>query len=242
MSDFNDKKVFLWSGPRNISTALMYSFAQRQDTMVVDEPLYAHYLSSSSAKPLHPGAEDILSSMETNGEIVIEGMKKPGEKPVTFYKHMSHHLIGLDWSFMKSGINIILTRDPKEMLLSFSEVIEEPKMSDIGYAIQLKLLEFFTSINLPFVVLDAKKVLQDPKAQLEKLCDFIGIPFDQKMLSWQKGPIPEDGVWAKYWYKNVHLSTGFQPYRQKNIAFPDRLVPLLKECQPIYYRLLQEAF
>jgi len=236
-----DKKVFLWSGPRNISTALMYSFAQRQDTVVVDEPLYAHYLTRSPAKPLHPGADDILSSMEVNGEKVIEGMQKEGKKQVTFFKNMSHHLIGLDWDFMKSGANVILTRDPKDMLMSFSEVIEEPQMSDIGYAIQLELLDYFTSIKLPFVVLDAKKVLKHPEDQLYKLCNFLDIPFDHAMLSWQKGPIPEDGVWAKYWYKNVHLSTGFQPYRQKDITFPERLIPLLKECQPIYEKLLKDA-
>lgn len=236
--DNNDKKVFLWSGPRNISTAMMYSFAQRPDTNVVDEPLYAHYLSQSPARPLHPGADEILSSMETNGKKVIEEMMAESSKPVSFYKHMSHHLIGLDWHFMKAGYNVILTRNPEEMLLSFSKVIDKPIMSDVGYAMQLRLLEHFTSLNLPFVVLDAKKVLQEPEKQLRKLCDFLRISFDQKMLHWKKGPIPEDGVWAKYWYKNVHLSTGFQPYNKKEVIISDQLIPLLKECQPIYKKLL----
>jgi len=241
MADKNSNRIFLWSGPRNISTALMYSFAQRNDTIVSDEPLYAHYLSHSSAKPFHPGADEILSKMETDGEKVIERMLGPQQKSVSFYKNMSHHLIHLDWKFMEAGSNIILTRSPEEMLLSFSKVIDQPGMEDVGYAMQMKLLEFLQTKNLPFVVLDAKKVLLDPEGQLRKLCEILGIPFNERMLRWSRGPIPEDGVWAKYWYKNVHLSTGFQPYEKKKIVFPDQLLPLLDECQPIYESLVKHA-
>ncbi|GEO22886.1 hypothetical protein CQA01_34200 [Cyclobacterium qasimii] len=219
----------------------MYSFAQRNDTVVADEPLYGHYLSHSSAKPFHPGADEILSKMETDGEKVVEGMLGPQQKPVAFFKNMSHHLIQLDWQFMQAGANIILTRNPEEMLLSFSKVIDKPGMEDVGYAMQLKLVEYLQTMNLPFVVLDAKKVLMDPEGQLRKLCDFLGVPFEKRMLSWSKGPIPEDGLWAKFWYKNVHLSTGFQPYEKKEIVFPEHLLPLLGECQPIYERLVKHA-
>lgn len=241
MADKNNKKIFLWSGPRNISTALMYSFAQRNDTIVADEPLYAHYLSHSSAKPFHPGADEILSNMETDGRKVIEWMLGDQSKPVAFYKNMSHHLIKLDWQFMQAGANIILTRSPEEMLLSFSKVIDQPSMADIGYAMQIELLDYFKTIKLPFVVLDAKMVLQDPEGQLRKLSTVVGIPFMQEMLKWKQGPIPEDGIWAKYWYRNVHLSTGFQPYQKKKDEFPNHLVPLLKECQPIYENLVKHA-
>jgi len=241
MAAKNNKKIFLWSGPRNISTALMYSFAQRSDTIVVDEPLYGHYLSHSSSKPFHPGADEILTKMETDGEKVIERMLGPQQKPVAFYKNMSHHLIHLDWKFMEAGFNIILTRSPEEMLLSFSKVIDQPGMEDVGYAMQMKLLEFSQTMNLPFVVLNAKKVLLDPEGQLRKLCKVLDIPFKDRMLRWSQGPIPEDGVWAKYWYKNVHRSTGFQPYEEKKIVFPEQLLPLLDECQPIYESLVKHA-
>ncbi|WP_339922626.1 sulfotransferase family protein [uncultured Cyclobacterium sp.] len=241
MAKENNKKIFLWSGPRNISTALMYSFAQRSDTFVVDEPLYGHYLSHSSAKPFHPGAEEILSKMETDGKKVVEGMIGPQQKPVAFFKNMSHHLIQLDWQFMTAGANIILTRNPEEMLLSFSKVIGQPGMDDVGYAMQWKLMEYLQTMQLPFVVIDAKKVLLNPEGQLRKLCDFLSLPFKEDMLNWDKGPIPEDGVWAKYWYNNVHLSTGFQRYEKKEMVFPKQLLPLLRECQPIYDRLVKHA-
>jgi hypothetical protein len=241
MSDINSKRLFLWSGPRNISTALMYSFAQRSDTIVTDEPLYAHYLTHSDASPYHPGADEILSEMETDGEKVIEKMLGPQPKPVAFFKNMSHHLVHIDWSFMKSGTNIILTRNPEEMLLSFSKVIASPVMEDVGYAMQMNLFTYFKKKNLPFLVLDAKKVLQDPEGQLRKLTGVLDIPFEEKMLSWKPGSIPEDGVWARYWYDKVHLSSGFEPYREKKAAFPKQLVPLLKECQPIYDKLIKHS-
>jgi hypothetical protein len=105
----------------------------------------------------------------------------------------------------------------------------------------MKLVEFLQTKKLPFVVLDAKKVLLDPQGQLRKLCEILGIPFKERMLRWSRGPIPEDGIWAKYWYKNVHLSTSFQPYEKKKIVFPDQLLPLLDECQPIYESLVKHA-
>ncbi|SHN34578.1 hypothetical protein SAMN04488057_12333 [Cyclobacterium lianum] len=232
------KRLFLWSGPRNISTALMYGFASRKDTLVEDEPLYAHYLRLSPAKPLHPGADEILSCMENDGDKVVSHMLGTFEKPVAFFKNMTHHLIGLDWSFMGKGINIILTREPKEMLLSFSKVIEKPAMEDIGYAMQWDLLQYLQEHKFPFLVLDAKKFLQDTEGQLRKLCESCEIPFDPHMLQWEAGPIPEDGVWARYWYQNVHKSTGFQPYQPKEEAFPEYLLPLLADCEPLYRKIL----
>ncbi|WP_375583170.1 sulfotransferase family protein [Cyclobacterium xiamenense] len=233
------KRLFLWSGPRNISTALMYSFSQRADTAVEDEPLYAHYLSRSLASPYHPGASTILENMERDGSKVVHHMLSKREKPVLFFKNMTHHLIDLDWSFMGKGMNILLTRDPKAMLLSFSKIIEKPVMEDIGYAMQWKLIQYLKDKDFPFVVLEAKKFLLDPEGQLRKLCSACGIVFDTRMMRWEAGPIPEDGVWAKYWYASVHRSTGFQPYVEKNEPFPAHLLPLLAECEPIY-RKLQE--
>lgn len=235
----NVKRICLWSGPRNISTALMYSFAQRNDTKVFDEPLYAYYLKHHpEAHSYHPGSEDILSTMENDGNKVIDAMLNINEKPVLFFKHMTHHLLDLERDFMKQTVNIILTRNPKEMLPSFDKVIENPSINDVGYALHIELLDYFEKYNIPFTVLDSKKVLLNPEETLKKLCDFAEISFDSNMLSWQPQQRPEDGIWAKYWYNNVHRSNGFQMYKPKEAPFPKHLNPLLKECQPYYNKLI----
>ncbi|WP_200859802.1 sulfotransferase family protein [Winogradskyella psychrotolerans] len=189
------KRICLWSGPRNISTALMYAFAQRQDTKVFDEPLYAYYLKNHpEAHNYHPGSELILDTMENDGDEVVKMMLNNTEKPVLFFKHMTHHLLGLKRDFMKNTINIILTRDPKEMLPSFDKVIENPTLNDVGYALHVELIEYFKTHHIPFTVLDSKKVLLNPERTLQKLCEFADIPFDSNMLSWQPQQLKEDGV------------------------------------------------
>lgn len=235
------KRISLWSGPRNISTALMYSFAQRKDTKVYDEPLYGYYLSHSPAKAYHPGAEEVIQTMENDGRKVVEMMLQNTEKPVLFFKNMTHHLLDLDRSFMKHLVNIILTRDPVEMLPSFAEVIDKPTMDDVGYKMHLELLEQLRGMGLPVIVIDSKTILQDPENQLARLCEAIGIPFDKNMLHWQAGPRPEDGCWAPYWYGNIHRSTGFLPYKPKSTPFPEKLKPLLNECLPYYQQLMEVA-
>ena len=240
MKSNTTKRVSLWSGPRNISTTMMYSFAQRKDTQVFDEPLYAYYLKNyPEAKAYHPGAEDIINTMNANGEEVVEMMLKDRSKPILFFKNMTHHLPGLDHHFLKDMVNIILTRHPQEMLSSYAKVIPNPKLHDVGYKMHADLVDYLQSKNIPVAVLDAKKVLLDPKKELQKLCTFIEIPFDNSMLSWSSGPRPEDGVWAKYWYTNVHNSKGFLPYKAKQDIFPEYLKPLLEECLP-YYKKLQK--
>lgn len=237
MINTNIKRISLWSGPRNISTALMYSFAQRKDTKVFDEPLYGYYLRSSDAKSYHPGAEETMASMENDGMKVVDMMLKNSEKPVLFYKNMTHHLLDLDLEFMSGLTNIILTRDPKEMLPSFAKVIKYPSMQDVGYKRHIDLLNMFEQKHIKYVVLDGKNVLLNPKSVLTKLCQYIGIPFDSNMLSWTPSKRPEDGVWAKYWYDNVHKSSGFSEYRPKREPFPEYLLPLLEECKPYYDQL-----
>ena len=167
------KRICLWSGPRNISTTLLYSFAQRNDTAVYDEPLYAHYLSNTQAKDYHPGAKEILNTMENDGNKVIEMMLDNHDKPVVFFKHMTHHLLDLNRTFMEECINIILTRDPVEMLPSFNKVIQNPKIGDVGYALHTELVHYFEKKNIDFIVLDAKKVLLNPEKVLKKLCNRI---------------------------------------------------------------------
>ena len=231
-------RICLWSGPRNISTALMYSFAQRADTAVFDEPLYAHYLSKTPARDYHPGAEQVIAEMENDGEKVVQHLILGNQSaPVLFFKHMTHHLNDLDWSFMRQTVNIILTRDPYDMLPSYARQVEQPALHDVGYALHLELLDYLRRIGQEPPVLDSKQTLLNPRGVLRKLCDQIGIPFDEAMLSWQPGARPEDGSWARYWYHAVHRSTGFQTYSRKEEPFPEQLRPLLAECQPYYEKL-----
>ncbi len=231
------KRINLWSGPRNISTATMYAFAQRTDTCVYDEPLYAHYLRNTSADEYHPGAEEILADMENDGKKVIEMMRGTHDQPIAFFKQMTHHLIDLDWLFIDEMTNLILTRDPVDMLPSYAQQVATPTMMDVGYTAHLELIEYLQKIDQEIIVLDARKVLENPQKVFTQLCEKIKIPFDAAMLNWSAGPRPEDGIWAKYWYKNVHQSTGFGEYRKKTEPFPEKLKPLLAQCQPVYDQL-----
>ena len=237
MKNNSIKRISLWSGPRNISTALMYSFAQRKDTKVFDEPLYAYYLRNSTAKSYHPGSEAILKTMENDGDKVVNMMLNYSEKPVLFFKNMTHHLLDLDRKFMDGIYNVILTRNPEEMLPSFDKVIENPTMNDVGYKLHMDLVDYFEKNNIHYVVLDAKKVLLNPESVLKQLCNHIDIPFDENMLKWKPQKLEEDGVWAKYWYDNVHKSSKFSSYKPKTDPFPEHLIPLLKECKPYYNQL-----
>lgn len=237
----DNKRICLWSGPRNISTTLMYSFAQRKDTQVFDEPLYAHYLANTHAKEYHPGAKDILNTMENDGKKVIDMMMEVHESPVLFFKQMTHHLLDLDRSFMKDVYNVILTRDPVDMLPSYAEVINNPTIDDVGYALHVELLEHFKKNDIRPIVLDSKKVLENPAQVLAKLCEQIDIPFDENMLHWEAKARPEDGIWAPYWYKSIHNSTQYMKYQSKTAPFPEKLKPLLEESKPYYKQLLKLA-
>ena len=242
MKQSDPLRIALWSGPRNISTAIMYSFAQRQDTRVFDEPLYAHYLSSTTADAYHPGAEEILSSLENDGNKVIQNLfLSENTAPVLFFKNMCHHILNLDWSYLDKLCNIILIRDPAEMLVSFSKQIKYPQMEDTAYPAQLKMYHYLNDRGTSPPILDSKQVLLNPERVLSKLCERIGIPFDISMLKWEAGARVEDGVWAKYWYHNVHQSTGFNKYVPVELDIPDYLIPLINKCQPLYDELAEKA-
>lgn len=235
-------RISVWSGPRNISTALMYSFAQRLDTQVVDEPFYGYYLANSPAREYHPGADEVIASMETNAQAVIDSILGKWHRPVLFLKNMTHHLVELDWSFVEKLCNVILVRDPLEMLPSYAKEVETPTLHDTGYNTLVELMNFLVERGHSAPpVLDSKAVLLNPEAVLSKLCRHLGVDFDDAMLSWQAGARPEDGIWAKHWYSNVHKSTGFQRYQPKTDPFPTHLEPLLAECLPYYERLTQFA-
>lgn len=233
-------RINLWASPRNVSTAMMYSWAQRADTVVLDEPLYGHFLRVTD-RP-HPGKEETLAQMETDGEKVVqEQLLGDFPKPVAFFKQMTHHLVDLDWSFMLGMKNIIFTRNPGRILMSYAKVIAHPTIDDIGLKKQMELLQYLEENEAHYLVLDSKSFLENPKEKLEQICEHIAIPADEKMLSWEAGPRPEDGCWAKYWYGNVHRSTGFQAYQKKQIVLPRRLMPVLRESGEYYQILLDKA-
>lgn len=231
----------MWSGPRNVSTALMYSFRERSDTEVIDEPLYGHYLAVSGAE--HPGREEVLEAMPTDGERVVrEVLLAPcREAPVRFFKNMAHHLRGLEREFLDRMTHLLLTRDPAEMLPSLARHLPEPGLEDTGYPEQVELMERIGAAGGEPVVLEARELLLDPEGVLETACRRLGLRWEPGMLEWPRGPVPEDGVWASRWYENVHESTGFEPYRSKSAPFPERLRPLLERCRPLYERLASRA-
>ncbi|UII33874.1 sulfotransferase family protein [Fulvivirga ulvae] len=234
------KILSLWSGPRNVSTALMYSFAQRPDTKVVDEPLYAHYLFRTNAN--HPGEQEVLNNMENDGTKVLNQLQKlRTDHSIVFLKNMGHHWIDLDERLLDNMEHVFLIRDPKEMLPSLINQLKDPVLRDTGLKVQKDLYDILTKRGKSAPVIDAKLLLTDPQNVLQKACNALNIPFYPEMLKWEKGPRTEDGVWAKYWYHRVHQSEGFTPYEDKKEPFPKHLEPLLEECEPYYKFLYQKA-
>ncbi|MEL6676083.1 MAG: sulfotransferase family protein [Bacteroidota bacterium] len=233
-------RICIWSGPRNISTALMYAFAQRQDTEVFDEPLYAHYLRVSGAQ--HPGRDQVLQTQEQDGEKVVrDQILGPATKPVLFFKQMAHHLVELDESFLDRVVNVFLIRDPSLVLASFSKVIPHPALGDIGIARQYELYQQLKEQGQDPLVIDGPELLKNPEAVLRSLCEKLRLAFEPAMLTWEAGPIPQDGVWAPYWYANVHQSTGFQPYQPKTVALRPDLQAVAQQAAPFYTSLFDAA-
>ena len=231
--------ICLWSGPRNVSTALMYSFAQRPDTTVVDEPLYGHFLRVTGT--VHPGRDEVLATVNTDGDAVMRELlhETPGID-VMFMKQMAHHLVDLDESFMQDTCNIFLIRDPREMLPSLTIQMPHAQLADTGLATQWALYERLREGGQDPAILDSRELLLDPGYVLKALCQHLRIDYTDAMLSWEPGPLAEDGVWAKHWYHAVHKSSGFSPYVPKE-GFPSALQSLLDECKPWYDKLYAHA-
>ncbi|MDJ0654229.1 MAG: hypothetical protein QNJ40_08755 [Xanthomonadales bacterium] len=230
------KRICLWSGPRNVSTALMYAFDQRSDTTCVDEPLYGHYLQVSGA--VHPGGDEVMAAMDCDGDRVVrEVVLGDCQTPVLFCKMMAHHLLALDQHFLERTVNVILTRDPVDVLPSLQVQVPNPGLADTGYAEQVRLLQGFN--ELP--VVDSRELLLHPESVMRQLCQQLGLDYEEGMLEWPAGPKGCDGVWAPHWYHNVHKSTRFQTYRPKTEPFPEHLKPLLEQCQPLYQTLFDAA-
>ena len=231
----------MWSGPRNISTALMRSFGNRADASVSDEPFYAAYLAATGLR--HPMRDAILASQPRDWRAVAAAVSgpAPGRKAVWYQKHMTHHMLpgfGLDWTDRIT--NAFLLRAPEAVLASYVEKRAEVTLDDIGLPRQAALFDRVADrLGAAPPVIEARDVLRDPAEALRVLCASLAIPFDEAMLAWPAGPRDTDGVWAPAWYDRVEQSTGFSGARPE-ITFaqlPDRLKPIAEAARPLYERL-----
>jgi hypothetical protein len=235
MSITQPLRLAMWSGPRNISTALMRSWGNRDDCVVVDEPLYAHYLAATK-KP-HPGAAEVIAAGEADWrKVAFQLTNEVAEKPIFYQKHMTHHLLptmGREW--LADLTHAFLIRHPREVLASYVKIVETPELEDTGFPQQAELFEWaWKHTGRVPPVIDAADVLRDPRRVLGLLCDALGVSFQEAMLSWPPGPRATDGVWAKYWYAEVEKSTGFRPYQPRHIELPERLEAIYAECLEDY--------
>ena len=225
----------MWSGPRNLSTALMRSFENREDTKVWDEPFYAYYLKET--KKNHPLANEIINKYETNLEKIID-LVTTEKDFIYFQKHMSHHIIKkIPINWITKGINCFLIRHPKEVLLSYIQKNDLIDSNDLGYPAQLRLFNYIKTSNKKILVIDAKDLSEKPEIILKKICKKINIPFTEKMLNWPKGRRDSDGIWEKIWYKNVKSSTSFNKILNKEYEIPKKYNHIYNECLRIYDQL-----
>lgn len=234
----NGVRIAMWSGPRNISTALLRSWENRPDTVVVDEPFYAYYLARTGTD--HPGRDEVIAAGETDWRRVVATLTAPlpDGVAISYQKHMAHHLlpeIERDW--LAGLLCAFLIRDPAEMLVSLAHVLPSPGVADTGLPQQVEIFDLLVAGHATPPVVDARDVLESPQAMLRLLCEHLGVPFDDRMLSWPAGPRDTDGVWARWWYDAVTASTGFTPYRPAQEAVPGHLQPVLEQCRPYYERL-----
>jgi hypothetical protein len=226
-------RVAMWSGPRNISTAMMRSFGSRPDTVVVDEPFYAHYLAVTGLD--HPGRDAVLASQPCRWEDVVAELTGPAlpGAAVQYQKHMAHHLLpGMDGPWLGALTHAYLIRDPAQVVASYARVRGEPTLTDLGYPQQLEL---FRAHGGP--VVDAADIRHDPATTLRRLCAALGLAFDPAMLSWAPGPRATDGAWAPHWYAAVEASTGFARSDPTPAEVPARLRPLVEAARPYYDEL-----
>ncbi len=230
--------IAMWSGPRNISTAMMRAFENRADCVVSDEPLYGPYLHATGKA--HPGAAEIIEVQGSDWRRIVERLVAPPATATVWYqKHMTHHLLDhmpLDWT--ASLANCFLLRDPAEVLASYRQRRGEFSAEDLGFPQQLRLFEAVCQRDgeVP-AVLDSADVLRDPRGMLGRLCRHLGIDFDEAMLHWPAGPRDSDGVWGRYWYDAVWASTGFAPYRAREVDLADDARRIVDQCRPAYEAL-----
>jgi hypothetical protein len=231
-------RVAMWSGPRNISTAMMRAFENREDTVVVDEPLYAAYLARTGLD--HPGRDVVIASQPTDVATAIGQLYAPlpPGRRVHYAKHMAHHVsrdMDLDWTL--GFRNVLLIRDPVEVVASYVRARESCEPDDIGLSQQEWLLKLWDERKLEVPILDAAEFLRAPEPHLRWLCDWLQIPFTDRMLSWSPGPRASDGVWAPHWYSSVWDSTGFEPWRPRETSLSKHDAWVAEACRPTYEAL-----
>ncbi len=234
-------RIAMWSGPRNISTAMLRSFGSRPDTAVCDEPLYAHYLLVTGVQ--HPGRDQVIAAQENDWRKVTQTLvgPVPDGRAIWYQKHMAHHLLpvmGREW--LDRLTHAFLIREPDEMLASLLRTYPQAGLADTGLPQQWEIFERVAEHlgHAPPVVLSSD-ILRDPRAMLTKLCEALGVAFLPAMLSWAPGRRETDGVWAPHWYAAVEASTGFEPWRPRPVSLPESQRPLLAECRRWYDKLHQ---
>ncbi len=231
-------RLAVWSGPRNISTALMRAWENRPDTLVVDEPLYAHYLAATGVD--HPGAADVIRAGETDWRRVVASLlaPPPAGRTVAYQKHMAHHLLpGIDHAWISELTNVLLIRDPRDVVASYTKTRTTVTPEDIGLPQQVQLYDELRAQGEPPPVIDAGDFLGDPERHLRALCRHVGVPFTDRMLSWPPGPRPTDGPWAPHWYEAVRRSTGFERPRRRTVELHGPAAAVAAACLPLYERL-----
>jgi len=234
-------RIAMWSGPRNISTAMMRAWGNRADTFVVDEPFYAYYLRATGKK--HPVSDVVIASGETDWRKIVAQLTGPipNGKRIFFQKQMAHHLLpDVDREWLSGVTNCFLIRDPREVIASYVKKREDPALQDLGFMQQVEIFDFVRAhANSVPPVVDAKDVLENPKRILCLLCEAVGVDFSESMLSWPPGLRETDGVWARHWYGEVAKTTSFQPYRPREVKIPVHLQEIHDRCRECYDRLCE---
>jgi Sulfotransferase domain len=227
-------RLAMWSGPRNISTALMRAWENRPDCDVVDEPLYAYYLHSTGID--HPGREEVLASQRTDLAEIVDALVAPVPPDrIAYQKHMAHHLLDdTDRSWIPRLTNVLLIRNPREVVASYIRTRSTVRPEDIGIPQQVALLDL---LGTGTPVIDASDFLRDPEGYLRWLCEWIGVEFMSTMLHWPPGPRESDGVWAPYWYGAVRRSTGFEPWRRRDVELEGSAAEVAAACSEGYEHL-----
>lgn len=231
-------RIAMWSGPRNISTAMMRAWENRGDCAVSDEPLYAAYLAATGLD--HPGRDAVIAAGDTDPARVVDALLGPatGGAPVWYQKHMSHHLLpGMDTGWVLRLRNVFLIRDPAEVVASYIKSRATVTPEDIGLPQQGRLFDLLCAAGETPPVIDAGDFLRAPEAHLRALCGTLGIAFTPRMLAWPPGPRDSDGVWAPHWYDAVWKSTGFEPWRARETALEGEPAAVAEACRDVYDRL-----
>jgi hypothetical protein len=232
-------RIAMWSGPRNISTAMMRSWENRGDCAVSDEPLYAAYLAATGLD--HPARDEVIAAGETDPERVVADLlgPVPDGRQVWYQKHMSHHLLpGMDREWIHALANVLLIREPGEVVASYVKSRATVTPEDIGLPQQARLFdELADRAGAAPPVIDAADFLKAPEAHLRALCAWLGIGFTERMLAWPAGPRDSDGVWAPHWYDAVWRSTGFEPWRARDVELSGEGARVADACRPAYEAL-----